>query len=83
MEIVRSVRLAEIDPVFFETSYYVVPEPVGQRACALLVSALRETGYIALATVAMHGREHVVAVRPGSKVSIRPTCPGDRRTVCA
>jgi DNA end-binding protein Ku len=67
MEIVRSVRLVEIDPVFFETSYYVVPDPSGERAYALLVSALRDTGYVALATFAMHGREHVVVVRPGKK----------------
>jgi DNA end-binding protein Ku len=73
MEIVRAVRLAEIDPVFFETSYYVVPEPAGERAYSLLVSALRDTGYIALATVAMHGRGHVVGVRPGQKGLIAHT----------
>jgi DNA end-binding protein Ku len=67
IEIVRSVRLAEIDPVFFETSYYVVPEPAGERAYALLVTALRDTGYVALATLAMRGREHVVVIRPGRK----------------
>ena len=67
MEIVRSVRLTEIDPVFFETSYYVAPEPLGERAYGMLYSALRDTGYVALATVAMHGRDHVVLIRPGSR----------------
>jgi len=67
MEIVRSVRLAEIDPVFFETSYYVAPEPLGDRAYGMLYSALRETGYVALATVAMRGRDHVVLIRPGHR----------------
>jgi DNA end-binding protein Ku len=67
MEIVRTVRLAEIDPVFFETSYYVVPESAGERAYALLVTALRDTEYVALATLAMHGREHVVIIRPGRR----------------
>jgi DNA end-binding protein Ku len=65
MEIVRSVRLAEIDPVFFETSYYVVPDRGGEKAYAILFEALRETHHVALARVGMYGREHVVIVRPG------------------
>jgi DNA end-binding protein Ku len=65
MQVVRSVRLAEIDPVFFDTSYYMVPDKQGERAYALLFAALRQTQYVALATVAMHGREHVMIVRPG------------------
>ena len=35
MEIVRSVRLSEIDPVFFETSYYVVPDRGGEKPYAI------------------------------------------------
>jgi DNA end-binding protein Ku len=65
MEIVRSVKLAEIDPVFFETSYYVVPDRGGEKPYAILFRALRETGYVALARVGMYGREHVIIVRPG------------------
>ena len=65
MEIVRSVSLSEIDPIFLETSYYVVPDRGGERAYAILFAALRETQHVALARVGMHGREHVVIVRPG------------------
>ena len=65
MEIVRSVRLSEIDPVFFETSYYVVPDRGGEKPYAILFDALKETEHVALARVGMHGREHVVIVRPG------------------
>jgi DNA end-binding protein Ku len=65
MEIVRSVRLSEIDPVFFETSYYVVPDRGGEKAYAILFEALRDTQHVALARVGMYGREHVVIVRPG------------------
>src|SRR5215469_7153083 len=65
MEIVRSVRLSEIDPVFFETSYYVVPDRGGEKAYAILFEALRETQHVALARVGMYGREHVVIVRSG------------------
>jgi DNA end-binding protein Ku len=65
MEIVRSVKLAEIDPLFFETSYYVVPDRGGEKPYAILFRALQETGDVALARVGMYGREHVVIVRPG------------------
>jgi DNA end-binding protein Ku len=65
MEIVRSVKLAEIDPVFFETSYYMVPDRGGEKAYAILFRALQETGHVALARVGMYGREHVIIVRPG------------------
>jgi DNA end-binding protein Ku len=65
MEIVRSVRLSEIDPVFFETSYYVVPDRGGEKPYAILFEALKQTQHVALARVGMYGREHVVIVRPG------------------
>jgi DNA end-binding protein Ku len=65
MEIVRSVKLLEIDPVFFETSYYLVPDRGGEKPYAILFTALRETGHVALARVGMYGRDHVVIVRPG------------------
>jgi DNA end-binding protein Ku len=65
MEIVRSVRLSKIDPVFFETSYYVVPDRGGEKPYAILFEALKETQHVALARVGMYGCEHVVIVRPG------------------
>jgi DNA end-binding protein Ku len=67
MQILRSVRLAEIDPVYFDTSYYAVPDRGGERPYALLFAALQQSGYVALAKVAMHGREHVLVLRPGRK----------------
>jgi DNA end-binding protein Ku len=65
MEIVRSVRLPEIDPVFFETSYYLVPGRGGEKAYAVLFAALQATEHVALARVGMYGREHIVIIRPG------------------
>ena len=67
MQILRSVRLADIDPVYFETSYFVVPDKGGERAYALLFAALKKTEYVAIAKVAMHGREHIIVVRPDQK----------------
>ncbi len=65
MEIEECVPLSEIDPVYFETSYYVTPEEAGEKAYALLYRSLQESQLVALAQFAMHGREHVVVLRPG------------------
>ena len=65
MEILEFVKLEEIDPVFFETSYYVAPDEAGEKPYALLFAAMRETRFVALAEVAMHRKEHVVVLRPG------------------
>jgi DNA end-binding protein Ku len=67
MQIEEFVNLAEVDPVYFETSYYVVPEEAGQKAYALLYKSLQQTELVAVAQFAMHSREHVVIVRPGGK----------------
>lgn len=65
MEIVEFVRFSEVDPIYLETSYYVVPEGTGEKAYALLFEAMREEGHAAIAHVSMHRRDHVMIVRPG------------------
>lgn len=65
MEIEEFVELAAIDPVYFETSYYVSPEAAGEKAYALLYRSMQLSGLVAIAQFAMHSREHVVVVRAG------------------
>ena len=65
MQILEFVRLSEVDPIYFETSYYVAPDRAGEHAYALLFEALRRSAFVAIAQVAMHRREHVVVIRPG------------------
>lgn len=67
MEILEFVKAAEVDPVFFESSYYVAPDEAGEKPYALLFEALRRSNYIGLAKVAMHNREHIVMLRPGKQ----------------
>lgn len=64
MEILQFTRMDEIDPIYLETSYYVAPEESVSRPYSLLFAAMKDTGYDALAKVTMHGREHIVIVRP-------------------
>ncbi|HWC01103.1 MAG TPA: Ku protein [Bryobacteraceae bacterium] len=67
MEIQEFVKADQVDPVYLESSYYMAPDEGGEKPYTLLFSALRETGYYALAKVAMHNREHMVIIRPGKK----------------
>jgi DNA end-binding protein Ku len=66
MQILEFVRMSEIDPIHFETSYYVSPEEAGEKPYALLFDALRQSGYVALAEFAMRRRQHAVVIRPGA-----------------
>src|SRR5258708_12172981 len=67
MEIQEFVKSTEVDPVYFESSYYMAPDEAGEKAYALLFEALRRTGCMGLAKVAMDNGEHIVLIRPGVK----------------
>jgi len=67
MEIQEFVKAGQVDPIYFETSYYMAPDEAGEKPYALLFDALKRTGYVGVAKVAMHNREHVVILRPGEK----------------
>lgn len=56
--------LQEIDPVFWETSYWLKPGPGGQKAYALLTRTMRELGRVALAEMVLRTRPSLAVVRP-------------------
>lgn len=64
MEIQEFVKLDEVDPIYLDASYYMVPEEAGAKAYYLLVKTMEELGYAAIAKLSMHQREHIVIVRP-------------------
>ena len=66
MEILEFVKAAEVDPVYFESSFYMAPDDAGEKPYALLYNVLRTSGYVGVAKVAMHTREHFVLFRPGT-----------------
>jgi len=66
MEILEFVKAADVDPVYFESSYYMLPEEAGRRPYALLTKALEESEYVAIAKLTMHNREYTVFLRPHS-----------------
>src|ERR1700685_3667521 len=63
IEIEDFVDLEEIDRIYFDQPYYVVPNRGGARSYRLLLQAMRETGKVAIARVVLRSRERLVAVR--------------------
>src|SRR4051812_5365368 len=64
MEILQFVKLDEVDPLYFDASYYITPEEAGKKAYKLLEIAMEESGFGAIAKITMHQREHIVVIRP-------------------
>jgi DNA end-binding protein Ku len=64
MEILEFVKASDVDPVYFESSYYMIPDEAGRRPYALLTKALEESDYVAIAKLTMHNREYTVFLRP-------------------
>jgi DNA end-binding protein Ku len=62
VEIVSFVDVEEVDPIYFETPYYVVPLSRGSRAYALLRDTLKRTGKLGIASYVMKTRQHVAAL---------------------
>ena len=64
IEIEDFVELEEIDRIYLDQSYYVVPNKGGARSYRLLQQAMTETGKVAIARVVLRSRERLVAIRP-------------------
>jgi DNA end-binding protein Ku len=67
MEIAQFVGSTEVDPIFFESSYYVASDGKTPKPYSLFVEALRQSKQSAIAQLAMHSREHIVLIRPFEK----------------
>jgi DNA end-binding protein Ku len=67
IDIQEFVDLVEIDPVYFESSYYLSPDKGGAKAYALLLQAMREANKIALGRVVLRSKQYVVAIRPAGE----------------
>ena len=65
MEVLEFVQSVDVDPIYYESSYYLAPDEAGEKPYALLFEALRKTGCVGVAKIAMHNREHIVILRPG------------------
>ncbi len=64
MAIQQFVELDEVDPIYYETSYYTVAEEPGRRAYSLMMQAMHKLRLGAIARLTLHQREQVVLIRP-------------------
>jgi DNA end-binding protein Ku len=63
IDINEFVPLAEVDPIYFEKTYYLGPDKGGEKAYRLLADAMEKAGQVALAKYVMRGKESLVLIR--------------------
>ena len=64
IELTSFVKQAEIDPVYFERTYYLEAEQVGAKPYALLMRALKTKQVSAVAKIALRNKESLCVLRP-------------------
>jgi DNA end-binding protein Ku len=67
------VDLEEIDPVYYDHPYYLVPDKGASKAYALLLGAMKEANKVAIARVVLRSKEQLVAIRPSGDVLMMET----------
>ncbi|MEA2433807.1 MAG: end-binding protein Ku [Actinomycetota bacterium] len=63
IDVVAFVPLEQIDPVYYNKTYYVAPEPSGLKAYRLLAEALEAEGQVGVAKVSFRDKEHLATIR--------------------
>lgn len=67
IEIEDFVQLSEIDPIYYEQSYYLVPDKGAAKAYTLLLTAMRLSGKVAIAKFVLRNKEYLAALRPAGQ----------------
>jgi len=70
VEILEFVELDQINPMYFDTPYYLEPEKKGRHAYALLRESLREANKVGIARVVIRSREHLAALKPNGEALV-------------
>src|SRR5918996_4765993 len=73
IDIVNFVPLEDIDPIYYNKTYFVVPEPSGLKAYRLLQEALEAEGQVGIAKVALRDKEHLATIRLKDDVFVLET----------
>ena len=73
IDVVAFVPLTDIDPIYFNKTYYVAPEAAGLKAYRLLADALEAEGQVGVAKVALRDKEHLATVRLKDDVFVLET----------
>ncbi|HEY9731260.1 MAG TPA: Ku protein [Drouetiella sp.] len=63
INITAFVKAEEIDPLYFNGSYYLEPEKLAQKPCSLFMHAMQDKGVVALGTLALRNKERLCSLR--------------------
>jgi DNA end-binding protein Ku len=64
IDIVSFIDLEEVDPVYYDRTYYVAPQEAANKPYTLLLQALKDTGKAAVGKIVLSSKEHLVLLRP-------------------
>jgi DNA end-binding protein Ku len=64
IDICDFVSIDEIDPIYYRSSYYLLPQEGAEKPYRLLVKALEDTGRVAIAKIVIRNKQHLAALRP-------------------
>src|SRR5205085_10144554 len=92
VDIEEFVDLAEIDPIFYDHSYYLAPTAGGAKAYRLLLDAMGAAGKVGIGKVVLRSKQQLCALRPTGEVltlttmlfgdeALAPDRPGERDAV--
>ena len=73
IDVLEFVEQSQVDPIYFEKSYYLEPEKTGTRPYVLLRDALEESGRVAVVKVALRSREALATLRVRDGVFVLET----------
>jgi DNA end-binding protein Ku len=73
IDVVSFVPLEQIDPIYYNKTYYVAPEASGLKAYKLLAEALEAEGQVGIAKVALREKEHLATIRLKDDVFVLET----------
>jgi DNA end-binding protein Ku len=68
IDVLDFVELGEIDPIYFDSPYYLGPAEGAEKAYSLLAQAMEESGKVAIARFVFRNKEHLATVRPANGV---------------
>ena len=73
IDILDFVDLSQVDPIYFDKSYYLEPAPGGEKAYTLIVEAMQQTRKIAIARVMIRSRQSLAALRIHDRMLVMET----------
>lgn len=73
IDVEQFVEASDLDPIYYDTSYYAVPEGAHARSFGLLLDAMRQTGKVAICWVMLRRKRHLASLRPHGRVMLLST----------